>query len=668
MMRHWLGSLVVALCCLGLVAPALHAQAGSGVVFGKVADAATGLSVAGATVVLVPSGKRARSKLDGSFTIVGLPPGGYTLVCRKPGYQTTRTPGLRLAAGARLEQACLLQPAPRAEEKRDAHRAAALAPRSERQEPEADRYGVGYGTLSGKRARVVGGVVAGTYGGTLAPAHSNAAPAAPAPPPADVELGANREGYETRDENPFVAPTDQPLSTFSIDVDTAGYANLRRFIEGERQLPPRDAVKIEEMVNYFPYTYADPRGELPFAVTTELAAAPWNEGHHLVRIGVQGRRMSTANLPASNLVFLLDVSGSMSSPDKLPLLKSALSLLVNELRPNDRVAIVVYAGAAGLVLPSTPGTQKDRILAALDQLQSGGSTAGSAGIALAYEVARENFIRGGNNRVILATDGDFNVGPSSDAELVRLIEDKRKQGVFLTVLGFGTGNYQDAKMEKLADTGNGNHAYIDSLAEARKVLVSEMGGTLFTIAKDVKLQIEFNPAEVKAYRLIGYENRMLAARDFNDDKKDAGELGAGHSVTAFYELIPAGSPEPVAGVDELKYQKVAATGAAASTELLTLKLRYKAPDGDTSKLITTAVEDAPAALARTSDDFRFATAVVELGLILRGSEHRGTASYDRLLRRAEGALGADRGGYRAAFLQLARTAQALGTPPVQVAR
>jgi Ca-activated chloride channel family protein len=380
--------------------------------------------------------------------------------------------------------------------------------------------------------------------------------------------------------------------------------------------------------------------------------------------------MDPRSLPPANLVFLVDVSGSMADANKLPLLKEAFGLLVENLRPQDHVSIVVYAGAAGLVLPPTSGRQRDRILRAIDELQPSGATNGAEGIRLAYEMARDGFIRGGNNRVILATDGDFNVGASSDAELVRLIEQEREGGVFLTVLGLGTGNLQDAKMEQLADKGNGNYAYLDGIQEARKVLVGEMGGTLFTIAKDVKVQVEFNPARVRSYRLIGYENRALAAEDFNDDRRDAGELGAGHSVTALYEVVPVGAPEaPGRGVDPLRYQQVRpAPNAGSSGELLTVKLRYKAPGGDESRLITRALVDRPASLASASADFRFAAAVAEWGMLLRGSKFRGEGSYAQVAELARGALGSDRGGYRAEFLRLVDSSRQLaaGTPPAIV--
>ncbi len=465
----------------------------------------------------------------------------------------------------------------------------------------------------------------------------------------------NTESYEHIAENGFRLAVDNPLSTFSIDVDRASYSNIRRFIRSG-QRPPIDAVRIEEMINYFSYDLPEPEGEHPFSITTEVTDAPWQPAHRLVRIGVQGQRVETADLPPSNLVFLIDVSGSMRSANKLALLKSSFRLLVNELRPQDRVAIAVYAGAAGLVLDSTPGDEKDVILDAIEALQAGGSTAGAAGIRLAYEVARENHIEGGNNRVILATDGDFNVGVSSDGELVRLIEEKREQGTFLTVLGFGTGNLKDSKMEKLADHGNGNFAYIDNLMEARKVLVTEMGGTLLTIAKDVKIQVEFNPARVQAYRLIGYENRLLANEDFNDDTKDAGELGAGHSVTALYEVIPVGleSPYAIPEVDPLRYGSQEATAAASeSDELLFVKLRYKAPDGDESRLITRPVADESGA---ASVDLQFASAVAGFGMILRDSEYRGDWTLADVLEQAREAMGADREGYRSEFIRLVEMA------------
>ncbi|HHG86401.1 MAG TPA: VWA domain-containing protein [Bacteroidetes bacterium] len=470
----------------------------------------------------------------------------------------------------------------------------------------------------------------------------------------------NTEEYDRIRENEFDKPEETPYSTFSIDVDAAAYANMRRFIN-QSQMPPADVIRTEELVNYFQYAYPQPQADVPFAIVTELSACPWSPGHQLVHIGLQGKEVPAENLPPSNLVFLLDVSGSMNDYNKLPLLKQAFSLLAEKLRAEDRVAIVVYAGAAGLVLPSTPGDQKWKILQALDKLEAGGSTAGAAGIELAYQVAQENFMENGNNRVIIATDGDFNVGMSSDGALERIIEKKRDSGVYLTVLGFGMGNYKDSKMQILADKGNGNHAYIDNVMEARKVLVKEFGGTLFTIARDVKIQVEFNPELVKGYRLIGYENRMLEARDFNDDKKDAGELGSGHTVTALYELIPAGSDEEIGQIDAPRYQKAARSASKArhSGELMNVKFRYKMPDGTESKLISSAVQGAHAPLAQTSNDFRWSAAVAEFSLILRDSKFKANATYAQVLDLAQGAIGTDTEGYRSEFIGLVKRAQAL---------
>ncbi|HEY9829298.1 MAG TPA: VWA domain-containing protein [Stenomitos sp.] len=471
---------------------------------------------------------------------------------------------------------------------------------------------------------------------------------------------SNRETYDLIEENPFLRVGNNPLSTFSIDVDAASYSNVRRFIN-EGKLPPKDAVRIEELINYFPYQYPQPEGDSPFSVSTEISQAPWNPNHRLVQIGLQGKKISTQNLPASNLVFLLDVSGSMEDPNKLPLLKSAFRLLVNELRANDQVSIVVYAGAAGVVLPPTPGNQKDKIFEALENLQAGGSTAGGEGIQLAYKLAKENFIQSGNNRIILASDGDFNVGVSSDSELVRLIEQKREEGVFLTVLGVGMGNLQDSKMEKLANKGNGNYAYLDNLLEAKKVLVKEIGGTLLTIAKDVKIQVEFNPTKVQAYRLIGYENRMLRSEDFKDDQKDAGELGAGHSVTALYEIIPVGvqSDVKLSEIDSLKYQKNIQQSAAVSDELMQVKLRYKAPNQNTSQLLTSSVVDRSLKLEDASTNFKFSAAVAEFGMILRGSQYKGKANFEDILKLANQSQGDDVEGYRAEFIRLVTRSKSL---------
>ncbi|MCH7676783.1 VWA domain-containing protein [candidate division KSB1 bacterium] len=469
----------------------------------------------------------------------------------------------------------------------------------------------------------------------------------------------NTEEYSKINDNVFLSPGTNPLSTFSIDVDAASYANVRRFLNSG-QLPYKDAVRIEELVNYFNYDYEDPKGEHPFSVTTEVSQAPWNPDHKLVHIGLQGKKLDYEDMRPSNLVFLVDVSGSMKSPNKLSLLKSAFKLLVKNLDDRDRIAIVAYAGAAGLVLPSTPAKERSTILSALDKLEAGGSTAGGAGIKLAYKVAKENLIEDGNNRVILATDGDFNVGVSSTSELVRTIEEKRNDGIFLTICGFGMGNYKDGRMESISNAGNGNYFYIDNILEANKVFVKEMRATLFTIAKDVKIQIEFNPAKVQAYRLIGYENRMLKSEDFNDDKKDAGELGAGHTVTALYEIIPVGvKSDFIKSVDELKYQKGEVTNQASSDELMTVKLRYKKPKEDKSRLLSIVIKDKTVKLAESSDNFKFASAVAEFGMLLRDSEFKSQASYENVIELANTAKGKDTEGYRAEFVQLVKKASLL---------
>jgi Ca-activated chloride channel homolog len=459
----------------------------------------------------------------------------------------------------------------------------------------------------------------------------------------------NTEGYSQIEENPFLRPSSNPLSTFSIDVDTASYSNVRRFIS-QKQLPPKDAVRVEELINYFPYSYATPKDDKPFSVNTAVSNTPWNPKHKLVQIGLKGKQLETP--PPSNLVFLIDVSGSMGQPNKLPLVKQSMCLLAQQLAPQDKVSMVVYAGSAGLVLPPTSGADKTKIMQAIDKLEAGGSTAGGAGIELAYKKAQESFIKGGNNRVILATDGDFNVGASSDAEMVRLIEQKRDKGIFLTVLGFGTGNYKDSKMEALADKGNGNYAYIDTLLESRKVLVNDIRGTLFTIAKDVKIQVEFNPNKVQAYRLIGYENRALRDQDFNDDTKDAGEIGSGHSVTALYEVVPTGIPLDVKipSIDDLKYQKVdPAKGGSQSDELMQVKLRYKAPQDSSSQLITQVIKDE---LTPSSADANFSAAIALFGMVLRDSQHKGQGQISDVLKLAEQGKGEDNAGYRSEFIRL----------------
>jgi len=466
----------------------------------------------------------------------------------------------------------------------------------------------------------------------------------------------NTEAYARIEDNRFLTATGNPLSTFSIDLDAASYSNVRRFLS-QGALPPADAVRLEELVNYFSYTYPDHTGSHPFAVSTDVGSCPWDRDHRLVRIGLQAKHVATRDLPPSNLVFLIDVSGSMRSEDKLPLVKQAFRALVQELRSEDWVAIVVYAGAAGLVLPSTSGADKATILEAIDRLEAGGSTAGGAGLRLAYDVARENYLPEGNNRLILATDGDFNVGLSSDAEMIRLVEARREEGTFLTVLGFGTGNLKDTKMEQMADKGNGHYAYIDNFREAHKVFVREFGGTLFTVAKDVKIQVEFNPARVQAYRLLGYENRVLAKEDFADDKKDAGEIGAGHAVTALYEVVPVGASPVAVAADSLTYQHVTLRPLASRrSDLLTVRLRYKDPTGTRSRLLSTPVLDQGAG---GSSDLRFASAVAAFAMVLRNSEYRGSADYNLVLALARETRGEDAEGYREEFISLVERARSL---------
>jgi len=466
--------------------------------------------------------------------------------------------------------------------------------------------------------------------------------------------GWNREQYAHVADNPWMRTDDDPLSTFSIDVDTASYSNVRRILR-DGGAPPASAVRIEELLNYFDYDYPVPDldADPPFTVTAQVGPAPWAPEHRLVHVGLQAAEMPADEIPARNLVFLIDVSGSMSSADKLPLLKTGLSMLARSLRPEDTVAIVVYAGAAGVVLPPTSGVEADRIDDALSRLKAGGSTHGAAGIRLAYDLAREHFVEDGVNRVLLATDGDFNVGTSSQGELVELIEQERQTGVFLTVLGFGRGNLADDRMEALADHGNGNYAYIDSVAEAHRVLVDDASATLVTVAKDVKIQVEFNPAEVAGYRLIGYANRQLEHRDFKDDSKDAGEVGAGHSVTALYEVIPAGGTVPVPEGTELRYQQPTEPSPAAdSGELLTVRLRWKDPQGSKSRQAGFPVTDGGSDLETTSDDFRFSAAVAGWGMLLRGSSHVGVWSTRDASRLADGARGDDRGGWRRELVEL----------------
>ena len=643
----------VALVALVLsVAAFVAPHSADGVIAGTVTDAETGDPLIGVAVQVPFLGLGTTTDADGRYRLADVPAGAHRVTVSYVGYvAVARTVRLEDGGSATLDVAL------------EASEAGEVVVEAEalRSEPRA----IGSVQVASDAVQVRGR----TSG--IAPSPPPPSPASGAfhgavvgglqPPPTD------REGYAPIDEVGFKTAVDAPLSTFSIDVDRASYANARRFLTSD-QLPPIDAVRIEEFVNAFDYALDGPgdRSRHPFAVHTEVTEAPWAPAHRLVRVGIQGRRIETEDLPPANLVFLLDVSGSMRAPDKLPLLQRAFRLLVREMRPEDRVAIVVYAGASGVVLPPTDGTDKAAILDAIDRLQAGGSTAGAEGLRLAYATARQHFDAGATNRVILATDGDFNVGVSSDAEMQRLIEEERQSGVFLSVLGFGTGNLQDAKMETLADHGNGNYAYIDSIREAERVFVREFGGTLFAIAKDVKVQVEFNPAEVAGYRLIGYENRMLAAEDFNDDQKDAGELGAGHTVTALYEVVPAGVAVPTAGVDGLRYQTTPAlTRAARSGEWMTVALRYKPATGagtfaDESVRLAVSVDGGDARpIARASEATRWAVAVAEAALLLRQSEYAPGASWAQALEIARGARGGDAHGDRAEFVRLMETARAL---------
>jgi Ca-activated chloride channel family protein len=599
------------------------AQSSRGRLTGIITDSSGGV-LPGVTVTLTGVERRTNTTdARGEFTFVDLAPGSYEFRAELAGFATLarkvditgqNTPrlNLRMVVGAPQETVTV----------------AAAAP-----------------AIDMQAARVVGGVAGGVIG--AAPAFA---------PGAAIAQPFNTEAYDSIDENGLRRVATDPLSTFSIDVDTASYANVRRFLT-EGSLPPAGAVRIEELINYFRFDYPQPAAGEPFSITTELAECPWNPSHRLALVGIQGRPLEEREPAPRNLVFLIDVSGSMMSADKLPLVRNSMRMLVDVLTPADRVAIVVYAGASGLVLPSTPGSRKEVIHRAIAQLDAGGSTNGAAGIRLAYQVARQHFIRGGVNRVVLATDGDFNVGVTSQDELVRLIEEERASGVFLSVLGVGTGNLKDSTMEKLADKGNGNYAYLDSLHEARKVLVREAGATLNTIAKDVKIQVEFNPRVVSAYRLIGYENRVLRNEDFNNDKKDAGEIGAGHSVTALYEIVPAGVVVDGPPVDPLRYQQpLQPARAVDASELATVKVRYKAPDADVSRLLTTVIANR---VGPMSGNLGFASAVAEFGLLLRESDYRGRASFEGVIARTRTFRGNDAEGYRSEFTRMVDLAAGL---------
>ena len=606
-LRATMFGLLVAIISLGNV------NAETFIVKGKVTDAADGSGIIGCTVQVKGTTRSTITNVDGEYTIRA--DKGERLVFSYIGYEKQEAEvkserlNIRLKTSSQVLEECVV---------------------------------VGYGTqkmvsLCGAVGHVTPGIMASRM----------------------YADGMNAEEYKEIAENNFKTVSESPLSTFSIDVDAASYSNMRRYIN-KGELPPADAIRTEELINYFSYDYPQPTGNDPVKITTEVGACPWNVKHRLVRIGLKAKEIPTDKLPVSNLVFLIDVSGSMYGPQRLGLVQSSLKLLVNNLRDEDRVAIVVYSGSAGEKLPSTSGSDKQKIREAINELTAGGSTAGGAGIKLAYKIAKQNFVKGGNNRIILCTDGDFNVGVSSDEGLEKLIEQERKSGVFLTVLGYGMGNYKDSKMQVLAEKGNGNHAYIDNLQEANRVLVNEFGATMHTVAKDVKLQIEFNPSQVEAYRLIGYESRLLKDEDFNNDAKDAGEMGAGHTVTAFYEVVPAGIKSDFTGkVDDLKYQKTKPTPAVTnnSKELLTVKLRYKAPDGNTSKKIEQPLIDDKK--EKVSSDFRFASAVAMFGQLLRDSDFKGNATYDKVISLAKTSLDNDEKGYRREFIRLAETAEGL---------
>ncbi len=622
---------------------------GTGCIVGRVVDAVTRAPVAGATVFVESTVLNTRTGTDGFYSIFNVPAGVCVVRVESNGVLSVKQ---RVTVIAGQTVTVDIKMTPRYTPAPEVQKARPDATKFTREGKDEDRGGLANQSAPTDALRSMH--------------YDSSQPATCLSPPVQcTPTWQESESYDTFDENDWLSTLDKPLSTFSVDVDAASYSNVRRFIT-QGTLPPIDAVRIEELVNYFDYDYPNPRGRDPFSITTEVAECPWNRENKLVHIGLQGERVDVENLPPSNLVFLIDVSGSMTPPNKLPLLKASFRMLVDQLREEDRVAIVVYAGAAGLVLPSTCGSDRERIICAIDRLEAGGSTAGGAGIKLAYQIAQESFLEDGNNRVILATDGDFNVGVSSDGEMVRLIEEKRKSGVFLTVLGFGEGNLQDSKMEKIADHGNGHYAYIDDIAEARKVLVNEMGASLLTIAKDVKLQVEFNPARVSSYRLIGYENRALQDRDFDDDTKDAGEIGAGHSVTALYEIALVDREDDRAGKPR-KYSNVTVKdGARRSTELLTVSFRYKQPTASESQLLSVVVKDGNKRFAHASDDFRFSAAVAEFGMILRDSPEMRHTTMDQVIDIACNALGEDLHGYRAEFVSLAQMAQALITPTVGV--
>src|SRR5262245_12944319 len=637
---------------LPVVTPAIAApQMVSARMYGNVVDETAaripGVSV---TATSIESGATATTVTNqtGAYSFDGLAPGNYKLSAELPGFQTSMYNGIPLSANVQKVQDITLQVAAVAETVEVTTKSGTLSTQSSM-------------VVSSGRQASLARTIGQQFAATPPPPIIEGARRAPGVPaeydrirPPDYNGG---EAYDRISDNPFLPVAQNPLSTFAIDVDTASYSNVRRYLN-QYQLPPRDAVRIEEMINYFSYDYPQPLGNDPVGALLESASAPWNPQHRLVRVGIKARDIDNRRRPPSNLVFLLDISGSMQPQERLPMLKEAIHMLVEQLTANDRVSVVTYAGTTGLALRPTRGDQKNTILRLIDSLRAGGNTNGGSGIQLAYDQAMANFIPNGVNRVILATDGDFNVGITDRNALLQLIEDKAKRGVFLSVLGVGVGNYKDATLEMLADKGHGNYAYLDTLNEARKVLVEQMSGTLVTVAKDVKVQVEFNPAVVDAYRLIGYENRALRNEDFNNDLKDAGDMGAGHTVTVLYEVVPRGVPINAPGVDPLKYQASAPAPARnASNETLTVKIRYKEPADSDSKLLAFPLVDREQTFARSSVDFRFSSAVASFGMILRNSPYKGTATIDSVLSMAEDSLGPDRNGYRREFLQLVQRAR-----------
>ena len=640
MRRLRIVALVVSVAAL--VMAGVMAQPRAGRIRGIVSDD-LGVVRAGATVTLTRAGTAPRTTITndkGEFVFAGLDPGRYEITASLRGFRSA-TAQATIAQGSTITLTLTIQRDPLQDQSESAKLAAPPPP-----PPPAP---ASVGTPERSHDSVVRGVVGGAAGGVVGG-------------PGFAFRDFNTETYDRIIDNQWTEVARKPLSTFSTDVDTASYSNVRRFLN-QGQAPPRDAVRIEELINYFTFRYPDPRGEHPFSVTAAIGECPWNRTHELALVGLQARRLDRSGTPPRNLVFLIDVSGSMMTANKLPLVKASLAMLVPNLTDRDRVAIVVYAGNSGLVLPSTTGGDTSTILDAIGRLQAGGSTNGGAGLTLAYEVAREHFIKGGVNRVVLATDGDFNVGVTDQGSLLRLIEENRESGVALSVLGYGMGNVKDSTMVKLADAGNGNYAYIDSLAEAQKVLVEQAGGTFVTVAKDVKLQIEFNPRVVAAYRLIGYEKRILQDQDFNNDKKDAGDIGAGHSVTALYEVIPAGQKIDVPSIDPLKYQSAGTLSADAQRgEAMTVKIRYKQPDGATSSLVSVAVPEK----TTENPELGFAAAVAEFGMLLRDSEHKGSSSYANALKLAQQSKGDDPYGHRAEFIRLIGAAE--GVSRMETAR